>query len=426
MKTNSLYLLLILVTLSIGSCKEPRKELMPSLAETFQKTDKKPFGGFVAFNRIKELLDSRFIETNEDPFDEAWKNMHNYSSSTKHSLYILLTRNLITSYSEADAMIDYVSDGNDLFIAADYMSVNFLKKIDCWTERDSEIVTELAGNMKQTFVKILNNDLPGDSYRYYYYPFYNSFSHFDSSSTKILGLNELGKPNFIVLFIGKGRLYLNSAPRAFSNYFLLKGNNYKYLENAVSYLRPDPKNIFWDEFYKKQDVRRKHSSGGKASGSNSGDQNDQSRSDFSSFNVINSNPALRAAFWLALILLLLYVLFNMKRKQRIIEEKLPNTNTTVVFTETVGRLYLQKRNNKNIAEKMITYFYEHIRNNYFLNTTKINSEFITSLSRKSGVPDDITTKLFKTISLVHDRIDLDDSELLSLNEQIQNFYKNKY
>ena len=389
---------------------------MPPLTETFQKGDKNPFGGFVAFHRLKEILDSRFIETNEEPFDAAWKNMSEYSTNTKYSLYFLITKNLITTNSESDAFYSYVSEGNDLFIAADYISPNFLNKIDCRTERDSELVAELAGNMKETFVLSVN------SYSYYYYPFLNSFSNYDSS-TRVLGVNALGKPNFILLFVGKGRLYLNSAPRAFSNYFLLKDNNYQYLQNVVSYLRPDPKNIFWDEFYKKQDFRRSHAKGtGKGA-----DKDEQSHSakDFSSFKVINNNPSLRSAFWLALILLLLYVLFNVKRKQRVIEEKPSNTNTTVAFAETVGRLYLQKRNNKNIAEKMITYFYEFIRNNYYLNTAKINEGFISSLSRKSGVPLDVTRNLFKTITLSLDQIDLNDMELLSLNQQIQNFYKNK-
>ncbi len=107
------------------------------------------------------------------------------------------------------------------------------------------------------------------------------------------------------------------------------------------------------------------------------------------------------AFWLAIITLLLYVIINIKRKQRVINEVKSPANTTVNFTETVGRLYLQKKNNKNIAEKMITYFYEHIRNSYFLNVTTVNNEFINSLSGKSGVPIEITQKLFTAIDSIN-------------------------
>jgi predicted nucleic acid-binding protein len=109
----------------------------------------------------------------------------------------------------------------------------------------------------------------------------------------------------------------------------------------------------------------------------------------------------------------------------VISEIKPNTNTTLTFTETVGRLYLQKKNNKSIAEKMITYFYEHIRNMYFLNASQVNNEFLNSLSRKSGVPVDVTQKLFSTIDAVNTNNNVKDIELSQLNELIQNFYKNK-
>jgi hypothetical protein len=235
-----------------------------------------------------------------------------------------------------------------------------------------------------------------------------------------MGVNEAGKPDYIIKFIGKGRLYLHAAPRAFGNYFLLTANNLEYLDNVLSYLRLEPKNIYWDEYYKTQTINRKK----KTSGSN-GKSGDDDKDKFSSFNVIKQNPPLLWAFWLAVITLVLYVLINIKRKQRVISEIKPNTNTTLTFTETVGRLYLQKKNNKSIAEKMITYFYEHIRNTYFLNASPVNNEFLNSLSRKSGVPVDVTQKLFSTIDAVNTNNNVNDIELLQLNELIQNFYKNK-
>ena len=65
------------------------------------------------------------------------------------------------------------------------------------------------------------------------------------------------------------------------------------------------------------------------------------------------HPPLQYAFWLSLLLLLLYILFAGKRMQRIIPLVKPNENTTVTFTETIGRLYLQKKDNKNIANVLI-------------------------------------------------------------------------
>ena len=132
------------------------------------------------------------------------------------------------------------------------------------------------------------------------------------------------------------------------------------------------------------------------------------------------HPPLKAAFWLSLLLLLMYILFGGKRVQRIIQQLKPNENTTVTFTETIGRLYLQKKDNKNIADKMITYFNEYIRNT----TNHINDDFIVMLSRKSGVDRDKVDTIYRTITAAQRSNEVNDYQLLSLQEQIQQFYKN--
>ena len=397
----------------VAGCKQlPEKRLLPLLNETYRENDKKPFGGYVAHSIFKSTFNNRYIDVNEKPFDDAWDDMKDYSVNTQYSLFILLTKNLQVNQSEADAMVSFIEAGNDMFIATDYIDSNLLGKIKCEMERMGEIVSEVAGKMHETTISTDVGN--GSSYQYYYYPFLNYFSGYDSGQVKVLGTNEINKPNYIILFIGKGRLYLHAAPRAFSNYFLLTGNNAGYLENALSYVRSEPKNIFWDEYYKNKIFSKRIRSGGDSY---------SPQNDFSPFNVINKNPPLRWAFWLAVIALLLYILSNIKRKQRIINEIQPNINTTVTFTETVGMLYLQKKNNKNISEKMITYFYEHIRNKYFLNMNQVNKEFINTLSAKSGVPIELTQKLFNTIEHVQTEENVSEMELLSLNELIQNFYK---
>jgi hypothetical protein len=251
------------------------------------------------------------------------------------------------------------------------------------------------------------------SYGYYYYPFLNSLSDYDTAFARVLGVNEKNDPNYIILFSGKGRLYLHVAPRIFSNYFLLSGDNHKYLENVISYLRCDPKNIYWDEYYKNTNPNRRKNNNGKDDDS------------FSSLSVIRQHPPLLWAFWLGIIGLLLFILFNAKRKQRIIDVVKPNVNTTVNFTETVGRLYLQKKNNYHIAEKMITYFYEHIRNKYFISTSSINDEFINSLAGKSGASVETTRRLFTLIERIRRGENVDDEALILLNNEIENFYKNQ-
>jgi hypothetical protein len=175
----------------------------------------------------------------------------------------------------------------------------------------------------------------------------------------------------------------------------------------VAFTQNEPQHVYWDDYYYK--IRDR----------------DNSQKDFSSFSEIMKHPPLKAAFWLSLLLLLLYIVFGGKRIQRIIKQLKSNENTTVTFTETIGRLYLQKKDNKNIADKMITYFNEYIRNTYFLNTNHVNDDFVVVLSRKSGVEKDKVDTLYRTIVTTQNSSVVNDYQLLSLHEQIQNFYKNR-
>ena len=388
--------------------------MLPPLNETYRKSDKQPFGSYIAYKEFRNLFNNRYVETVTDPFDEEWNNIKEYSADKKYSLYFLITKNLVLNYTEVKAFMDYVKAGNDLFISADYVDSRLLENINCNTERLGEIADETRGIMHQTKVSMYFGDnFNAPAYDYYYYPFLNALSGYDTAFTRVLGVNEINAPNYIILFYGKGRIYLHVAPRIFSNYFLLSGDNYKYFENVISYLRSDPKNIYWDEYYKNTNSGRRKNN------------NSNAKDNFSSLSVINQNPPLLWAFWLAVIGLLLYIFFNVKRKQRVINIIKPNANTTVTFTETVGRLYLQKKNNSHIAEKMITYFYEHIRNKYFISTAKINDEFINSLSGKSGVSIEKVQQLFSIIERIQSEENVDDTEVIQLNTEIENFYKNQ-
>jgi len=91
--------------------------------------------------------------------------------------------------------------------------------------------------------------------------------------------------------------------------------------------------------------------------------------------------------------MILFVLFEMKRRQRIIPVIAPLRNTTLDFVQTVGNVYFNQRDNKNIAIKKITYFLEFVRSNFFLSTSNMNDEFIEALSKKTAMKQQDKTKL---------------------------------
>jgi hypothetical protein len=388
---------------------------MPVLRETYLKNDTKPFGGSVAYRLLDELYPGDIKNTKKEDIDETWRTTYDTGA-----LYVAICKSLYTSDEDADAVFDYVKAGNDMLLSASVFDDNLLDKIGCRIDHTADLLNTMSGNLGNTFVK-LNPQLLADSaqYNYYYLHFANYFNQLPEKNYRIVGYNENGKPNSIVCFIGKGRLFLQCDPRAFSNYFLLQKDNYKYMQQLLSLTKKSPQHVYWNDYY--VNLKYPRSSNGSGGSRNSSSGNSKA----SSLDQILNNPSLSFAFWLVLCLLIIYVLYGLKRKQRIVEKLKPNENTSVTFTETIGRLYLQKKDNRNIAEKMITYFNEFIRNQYFLNTNHVNEDFVTTLGRKSGVERQDVEALYNTINLVTNKIIVSDLELLQLNSQIQNFYKNK-
>ena len=397
LKNSYTYLFLAAAVLLLAACRSDKGPKLPALKESFSKKDKNPFGASIAYRQVKSLYASNSIRDVRQPFSKTWKEI-----SDSGSLYICITGSLFVNEEEADAMLQYVDAGNDLFISAAYIDDVLQQKINCTTKVN---FNKVFGAMAFTQTSTRSLVEPDSAYSYFYYPFNNYFLKIDSGRTRVVGVNDDLMPNSIVYFHGRGKLYLHCDPRAFSNYFLLKDSNFKYMQQSLAFTSVVPGHVYWDDHYNK--LRRRKGE----------DDN------FSTLSEIMKHPPLVYAFWLTLLLLLLYVLFGGKRVQRIIEQRKPNENTTVTFTETIGRLYLQKKDNKNISDKMITYFNEFIRNKYFLNTNSINEDFITALSRKSGVQRESVDSLYRTITSAQSSDHLDDYQLLSLNEQIQNFNK---
>ena len=416
MLTRPAYLFLVLSAMFIfAGCNNnddsARTKKLPDLRESFSNNDKRPFGAYIAYRQLEEMFYRNNVREEKKNFEDSWKVM-----ADTNCIYINISQSLFTTDEDVDAIMSFVKEGNDAFFAVQQFDDNLLKKLQCKTSWNGPAAYSFfLKPYDNTGVRMkVGGVADQELYQYYYIPFGYHFSAFNSANTRVLGVNQYGDPDFLVVFKGKGRIFVHCDPRAFSNYFLLQKNNYKYLEKAFGYLRPYPDHVYWNNYYVTI-----HSSEQAQSRRNGGKDD----SSFSSMSEIMKHPPLKAAFWLTLLLLLLYILFTMKRRQRVIEMTKPNENTTVTFTETIGRLYLQKKDNRNIADKMITYLNEYIRNKYFLNTNVVNTEFMSTLSRKSGVSFENVETLYRSIQHAQQSLEINDYQLLALNEQIQGFYK---
>lgn len=374
------------------------------MKHSYSKRSKKPFGTFTAFQMLKERSRQSNIET-------STKNFYDDKTDgliSSRSLYVIISKKVLLSEKELDAMLYYVENGNQLFIAAEYIDETLLDTLGVQVQYyslSSMFQSQVAnkGPMRYSTVQLSDSSLFGkQKYGFFYYPFDANFVHTDSIGATTLGLNESGDPNYISLVYGKGRIFFHLHPQAFSNYFLLSRNNKEYFEKVFSYTAPERSSVYWNDYYR------------------IGNTPNES---FSSFTVFMKYPMLKWALLIAVALMLLYIAFGSKRRQRPVPVKQKNSNASISFVETIGRLYLNKKDNHNIAHKMITYFMEHIRTHYYLNTSQLNAEFFSSLARKSGVEETEVKSFFQFISILQESADINDQQILELNNRMQIFLK---
>jgi hypothetical protein len=142
------------------------------------------------------------------------------------------------------------------------------------------------------------------------------------------------------------------------------------------------------------------------------------------FKFFLEHSSLTWFLFVCLVGVLLFMLFNAKRKQRAIPVIHPLKNTTVAFTQTIASLYLKEQNHKNLVDKKITYFLEKVRTKYLLNTTNLNADFIQNLASKSGNEIQKTRYLVNTIITLNKKEECTQEELLVLHKMMANFFKN--
>lgn len=368
--------------------------------QTFSYKDKKPGGCYVMFESLPSFYEGERPSVVSRPFAAAAKKDINLKSG-EGIVYFLVANILYTTVEDVDSMIEFVNRGNQLFIAVTDVDSVFQSRLYTKIADGSDLDIFTNPRAEQHYV---NHALAPDTMyardsivkgRY--------FTLLDTPRTTILGTDKQHRPNFISINVGKGKVFFLLQPSTLTNYFLVYKNNIGSLEKQVAYTY-GYSTVYWDEFYKYQKTPQ--------------------RGDFNQWSVLMRYPALRWALWLLVLLVLLYAIFESKRRQRIIPEKVLLTNNSLEFVEALGQLYYQQHDNVNLARKIIMQWLEFIRTRYYLNTNAINDEFIRRLAHKSGIPLEEVESIIDAIHFIQLADKITDAYLQDFYNKIQAFYLN--
>ncbi len=366
---------------------------------TYSSRDKAPYGSFVAYRLLQDQFEGN-PQTVTKSFHATYRK--NADMHKANNLYIIVAGKLYITPDDANSMYHYVSAGNRLFLALEQTDSLLESTFNFSTKylAGSPVLEQHSGTNTQSFS---NPHLAPDTFfKARGIPMYNALTASDTAVTTILGTNTRHEPNFFRINAGNGQLYVLLNPMTWTNNFLLESNNIKSFETQMAYLPRYPLHLYWDEYYKQLRSRQD--------------------GDFSDWQVLMKHPSLRWALWLAVLLLLLYMLFEGKRRQRLIPIKPVLHNSSLDFAETLGRLYFLHHNNKNLAQKMTQHLLEYIRNNYYMNTSQLNEEFITMLSRKSGQPHEAVSSMIRQVHAIRLAPAVSDEDLQYFYDSINQFY----
>jgi hypothetical protein len=126
---------------------------------------------------------------------------------------------------------------------------------------------------------------------------------------------------------------------------------------------------------------------------------------------------------LLILTAILYAFFKGKRRQNIIRAIELKENSSLSYIETVSSLYLQERKHFKLVKLQKRSFIDFIANHYYIRSPKIDDSYVKNISYKSGIDEAKISDIFMTLEVLSLQTEVSDSELIGLQQKIENFYK---
>ncbi|WP_167615255.1 DUF4350 domain-containing protein [Maribellus sediminis] len=355
--------------------------------QTFSARDKIPFGTWVLHDELKSL----YPDTKVKDLTSSFYEYQNLSGDVNNSI-VIITKNFGPDSLDMDFLFRKAKAGADVFISANYFDDALTDSFRIQIKQKMGVLPDSVTNLR-----VWNGQGWGDHFRLNKSVQPTWFVLSDSSRAIPLGLGN-DSINFVKIPYGDGNFLLHTAPLVFTNYHLLY-SDHQYQEQLLSWFSVPTGTLEWDEYYKPFRVENR-----------------------SPIKMILTNRSLRAAYWTSLIGLLVYVFTNVLRRQRIIPVLKAKNNMSLDFVRTIGLLYYNRKDHKDLLVKIFTGFSETITSRYFLRF-EYSEDFYKKLALKSGVSEKITRMIFSRYQILSDKKQVYEDELLQFNDLVEQFYR---
>ncbi len=399
----------LLVLIGFTACTK-KKQLDERV--TLRRNDKIPYGTFYARENLQRIFPEASIFNHKitpDPDHKSnTRDWLGYEDNLQTTCYIIVSNQVLPDEKEIEGLFNLVHKGAKIFISSSSIDETLLDSLQLKVSMYNGFV-----NYHDTLTVRVNDpvSLKESSYTYPGKAFDNSFSYVDSSIATVLGKNAEGRANFVkISYESGGAFYIHLAPMSLTNFFLLHKQNNAYYDQVFSWIPRNMETVRWDDYFRNS-IR------------GSSKDNDGAKGAGDTLKWLKGQPPFYWGGLLLLLLLLLIYLFESKRKQRVIPVVEPLKNASLDFVKTIGRMYFQRKDNKDLAYKMTQHFLGHVRSRYNIRTSAMNEEFVQRLAYKSGYDQHAVQQLVYDLNYALDAPQLSDQALLSLNHKLETFYQ---
>lgn len=386
-------IILFVVVVVIAALMQAGQKKPIDWRKTFNPEQKIPYGTYVFRQELKNMLHSN------SAIAEANVSLYQYlenSKNTTNKAILFVGNNFKLGDVGRKKLFQFVKNGGTFFASATNFDNIFNDSLCLKTQMFNTFQTGMGYKYYPTSISLYKTK---EKFIYDKLEWSKFFSILPSDSVTILGNIEKANniaPNFIKLNYGRGTFFIHLAPEVFTNYYLLKDTTFSIATHTVQYLKG--KNIIWYDGL--------HNIG-----------NDQTPLRF-----ILRQPALQAAWYILLLILLLYLIFQSRRKQGAIPVIVPEANRSVDFVKTIASMYYENGNPRNMAQKKLSYFLYDLRKTYHIDTEKLlENKFIKTLHQLTAIPERELIEFFTELEQLKEHKQYSISELKKINSLIETF-----
>lgn len=407
MKRTPLYIVLTLLVaaLVIAIAYFSNKQKRYNWRLNYSPTSEQPYGTKL----FAELLAE---STPDDSFILNSSKLSRSLNTDSNFLYIAIGNQFLYTERDIDTLLQFVEKGGSAcFItrsvnhhlsphvfSTNKHDIELADSTSVYVESSPEEFANLSYVKRDTFESVYWSSFTPDMYR--------TDTTFFVKTLGKLGIND--QPNFIKLKYGKGEIFYHLTPLAFTNYQLLDSTKLSYVNNVLHEL-PE-KTIFFDysanKFFMEHESRSNH--------------NNSSQSPLS---FLLAQRSMRWGWYTLLGALILYLLFNVKRKQRIIPIKDENVNTSLLYSKTIGDLYFNAAGHQPIGVKKSELFHFFVKKRYNISIRHDDKVSIKLLAHRSEVKEELIYDILELSRVVKTLSNFSDELLIKYHRKLEEFYQ---